>query len=96
MTVKEPELTRVSSKGQIVIPKTMRENLKIKPKTMLLIYGKGDALILKKYQAPLAKRKIEELFRIIDRRVAKFGKLTEREIAEEIKLYRESKSNKIE
>lgn len=92
MSAKEPELTKVSSKGQIVIPKAVREDLKIRPRTTLLVYGKGDSLILKKYKAPAAVKKIEKLFRAIDRRSAKFGKLTEREIAKEIALYRKAKS----
>jgi AbrB family looped-hinge helix DNA binding protein len=88
---KEVELTRVSSKGQIVIPKSVRENLGIKPKTTLLVYSKGDTLILKKYQQPAAKKWLEELFKTIDRRTKKFGRITKKEIAEEIRLYREAK-----
>ena len=42
------ELTRVSSKGQVVIPRLIRERLGLADRTKLLVFGEGDTIILKK------------------------------------------------
>ena len=39
---------RVSSKGQIAIPKTVRERLNLKPGTELSIDVEGEALVIKR------------------------------------------------
>ena len=44
----ELEMTRVSSKGQIVIPSLIREKLGLKDGSRLLVFGEGDTIILKK------------------------------------------------
>ncbi len=41
-------MTRVSSKGQVVIPGLIREKLGIKSGARLLVFGEGDTIILKK------------------------------------------------
>ena len=41
-------MTRVSSKGQVVIPGRIREQLGLDDGTRLLVFGEGDTLILKK------------------------------------------------
>jgi AbrB family looped-hinge helix DNA binding protein len=46
----EADVTVVSGKGQVVIPQSIRERLKIGPKTKLLVYGYGDAVIMKKME----------------------------------------------
>ncbi len=43
-----PELVSVGEKGQIVIPKQLREDLRIEKGTKLLIEEEGQTLILKK------------------------------------------------
>ena len=43
----EPEVTTISEKGQVVIPQSIRKQLKIKPKNKFLVYGKDDTIILK-------------------------------------------------
>jgi AbrB family looped-hinge helix DNA binding protein len=44
----EADVAVVSSKGQIVIPQSIRKRMGIGPKTKLLIYGYDDAVIMKK------------------------------------------------
>jgi len=44
----EVEVVRVSSKGQIVIPKGVRSRLGLKKGDRLLAYSKGDMLIIRK------------------------------------------------
>lgn len=40
--------TRVSSKGQVVIPKPLREELELKPGDPLAVAVDGDTLVLRK------------------------------------------------
>ncbi len=41
-------LTKVSSKGQIVIPKDLRERLNLKKGDTLLVYSTGSMLVIRK------------------------------------------------
>ena len=89
--MEEPEITIVSEKGQVVIPKAIRERMKIAPKMKLLVYCYGDTLIMKKLEIPDVEKKLEALYRRIDRKIAKYGDLSEEEIDEEIQRYRKEK-----
>ena len=51
-TMTEIAITRMSSKGQIVIPKTMREGLSLRSGDVFAIFGEEDTLILKKVAIP--------------------------------------------
>ena len=84
----EPEVTVMSEKGQIVIPKDMRERLKLGPKTKLLIYGHGDTLILRKLIVPDVESEMKALWRKIDQKIGRKRRLTQKEIDEEIHAYR--------
>ena len=84
----EPEVTVMSEKGQIVIPKDMRERLKLGPKTKLLIYGHGDTLILRKLVVPDVESEMKALWRKIDQKIGRKRRLTQKEIDEEIHAYR--------
>ncbi|MBO3840156.1 MAG: AbrB/MazE/SpoVT family DNA-binding domain-containing protein [Thermoproteota archaeon] len=84
----------VSSKGQVVIPQEIREKLGINPKTKLLVYGYRDAVILKKMETPNVAKKLREMYKRIDKRIAKYGELTQEEIEEEIQKYRSEKTRK--
>jgi AbrB family looped-hinge helix DNA binding protein len=84
----EPEVAVMSEKGQIVIPKDMRERLKLGPKTKLLIYGHGDTLILRKLIVPDVESEMKALWRKIDQKIGRKRRLTQKEIDEEIHAYR--------
>ncbi len=58
----EPQVTTISEKGQVVIPQSIRKQLKIKPKNKFLVYGKGDTIILKKTRAPRLKERMGQHF----------------------------------
>ena len=81
----------VSEKGQVVIPQTIRKKLGIGPKTKLLVYGYQDAVIMKKLEVPNITKKLEAMYRRIDKRIAKHGELTNKEINEVISDYRRKK-----
>lgn len=86
----EAEITTVSEKGQVVIPLIVREQLKLKPRTKLLVYGMDDVIILKKLTIPDVRKELQSLYKKIDKRIVKFGELTEEEIAREVQRYRKA------
>ncbi|MFW6111102.1 MAG: AbrB/MazE/SpoVT family DNA-binding domain-containing protein [Thermoproteota archaeon] len=45
-------VTKTSSKGQVVIPKHIREKLGLEQGTLLLTYTMGDKVVLKKLSHP--------------------------------------------
>lgn len=84
----KPDVTVVTSKGQVVIPKAIREKLGIEPKTRLLVYGYQDAVIMKKMEIPSVVRELEGIYKKVNSRIAKYGELTNEEISEIIQDYR--------
>ncbi len=44
--------TKMSSKGQVVIPEAIRKELKLKPGAQFVVFGQGDAIILKSISKP--------------------------------------------
>jgi AbrB family looped-hinge helix DNA binding protein len=47
--------TRLSSKGQVVIPEDVRERLGLKPGDQFVVVGEGDVVILKTISPPAMK-----------------------------------------
>lgn len=45
-------VTKTSVKGQLVIPQKIRQELGIKDGQLMLVYGAGDRIILKKIEKP--------------------------------------------
>jgi len=45
-------LTKMSSKGQIVIPKTVRDDLDIREGDVFAVFGRHDSVILKRIRVP--------------------------------------------
>lgn len=45
-------VTRTSAKGQVVIPREIREDLGLEKGTLLLTYTTGDRIVLKKLSKP--------------------------------------------
>ncbi len=94
MRYEKADVTVVSGKGQVVIPQAIRNKLGIKPKTKLLIYGYQDAVIMKKLEIPNVEKRLEEMYKRIDKRITKYGELSEEEIQAEIEKYRAEKRAK--
>jgi len=84
----EAEVAVMSEKGQIVIPKDMRERFKLGPKTKLLVYGHGDTLILRKLVVPDVESELKALWKEIDQKIGKKRRPTQKEIDEEIHAHR--------
>lgn len=58
------KVTKISSKGQVVLPRETREVLKLKEGTILAVIRKDDIIALKKIENPLLAQDIETLKRI--------------------------------
>jgi AbrB family looped-hinge helix DNA binding protein len=84
----EEEITVMGEKGQVVIPKEVRDRLKLQPKTKFLVLGYNDTVILKKLELPDLRKEWEEIFKIMDKK--KLG-LTEEDVKKEIETYRREK-----
>ena len=55
------ELTKLSSKGQVVIPQHVRDELGLKEGETFAVMGKEDTIILKKVSVPSPKEVFERL-----------------------------------
>lgn len=86
---REPELTTVSSKGQVVIPQYLRYRLGLKPKTRLLVFGKRDTIVLKKMKIP--ETNLDKIFKSVDMGLGKYKPLSSAGIQKEIEAYRRKK-----
>ena len=89
---KDSELVTISSKGQIVIPKALRHELQLTPKSKMLVYGERDTVILKKVEIPRIYKDWADVFNIIRRKKLK---LTARDVQKEIESYRSEKRLKM-
>jgi antitoxin PrlF len=89
--MEEPEVTTVGTKGQMVIPRQMREELKIGPKTKLAIYRRGDKLVVTKLKFPLLGEELKAVFKEIDEQYKGKRRPTEKDILEEIRMYRKER-----
>jgi AbrB family looped-hinge helix DNA binding protein len=90
----EPEIAVVGTKGQIVIPQQLRDELNIKPKTKLALYRRGNKIVVTKLEIPPLTENLKTLFKAIDESPRVKGKPTEREILIEIQKYRVNKHKK--
>lgn len=62
----EIETTRLSTRGQVVLPKALRERLGLDAGDRLAVYGEGDTVILKRLDTPT----LEELKALHERMTA--------------------------
>lgn len=60
----EVELTKMSSRGQIVIPQDIRDRLKLKEGESFAVTGSGDTLLLKKIYTPSKEEILKEWKRL--------------------------------
>jgi len=60
------EVTSLSTRGQVVIPNNIRENLKLKPGTKMIIIQEGDNILLKPIKVP-RQNQFEKIIAIGDR-----------------------------
>lgn len=80
--------TRMSSKGQVVIPESIREELGLRPGEEFVVVGRGDVVILKTLTAPNTKQ-FENLIRQARNDARKAG-LTKAHVRRAIRRVRRS------
>ena len=61
-TMSRVVLTKMSTKGQVVIPKAMRKDLDIEDGDIFAVFGKADTIILRRVSVP-TEEEFEELLR---------------------------------
>ena len=82
------EVTAVSSKGQVVLPKSIRDSLALTPGAKLMVLSDGENILLK----PIRKPDLEE-FRAMMDSAAKWASdagMTEDDISEAIAAVRKA------
>jgi AbrB family looped-hinge helix DNA binding protein len=82
----DTETTRVSSKGQVVIPQGVRELTGLREGDTLAVYGEGDTIVLRKVAMPSQ----EEMKRLYawGERFAKRKGITRRDVAKAVREVR--------
>jgi len=63
----EADTTMLGERGRVVIPKRVRDRLKLTPKTKLLVYLYRDTVMLKKLELPDVVEELESLWKEIDK-----------------------------
>ena len=81
------ELAKVTTKGQITIPKAVRETLKIKEGSKIIFLRKGEDIIIKN-SAMLAIEKIQDAF---EGEAERLGLENEEDVVKKIKEYRKKR-----
>ncbi|MEK6876149.1 MAG: AbrB/MazE/SpoVT family DNA-binding domain-containing protein [Nanoarchaeota archaeon] len=69
----EVELTRISEKGQVVIPSSLRRVMKINKADQFLVFGEGSTIILKKVEKSAFEKSFEEITKPLQRVVKEEG-----------------------
>jgi AbrB family looped-hinge helix DNA binding protein len=82
------DMVTISSKGQIVIPKKILKALGLKEQDKLLIFNKGDNILLKKIKPEIFEKSLRDMLMPV-RKEAEARGLTEKDVEEEIEAYRE-------
>ena len=80
--------TRLSSKGQVVIPEAIRQRLRLKTGAQFVVVGEGDVVVLKAVQPP-SMRQFDEIVREA-RRAARRSGMKRRDVAEAVRHTRRS------
>jgi len=81
--------TKMSSKGQVIIPEAIRKKMNLKPGDQFVVVGAGDAVILKSITPP-SMDQFEELLDEARTKARRAG-LKHSDIAEAVKAVRRRK-----
>ena len=85
----KPSTTKLSTRGQVVIPEEIRNRLGLQPGEQFVVIGEGDVVVLKSIKPP----KLEELKPLLDKvqAAAKAAGVTAEDVERVIKEVRASK-----
>ena len=84
------DMVTISSKGQIVIPKKILKALGLKEQDKLLLFNKGENILLKKVQPEMFEKNFRDMLEPI-RKEAEARGLTEKDVEIEINAHRARK-----
>jgi AbrB family looped-hinge helix DNA binding protein len=73
------ELTRLSERGQIVIPTELRKSMNLREGERFIIMGVGDTIVLRKLELSQERLRLKKLIRD-SREIARKGGFSEREV----------------
>jgi AbrB family looped-hinge helix DNA binding protein len=73
------DMTRLSEKGQVVIPNELRKHLGLREGTRFLVMGIDDTIILRKLELSKERVRLKELLKLSRDRAERVG-FTEKEI----------------
>lgn len=62
----EPGIATMGKRGQVVIPKEIREKLGLPERARFVVYGRGDVIVLKRLELPDIEDEWEEIFEAVD------------------------------
>jgi AbrB family looped-hinge helix DNA binding protein len=83
------ELTRISGKGQVVIPSSLRRDMGIKKSDQFMVFGEAGTVILKKIETPAIKKTFDEISKPLQKAAKQVG-LTKSDVSIAIKDVRNS------
>ncbi len=84
------EVVNLSSKGQLVIPKNMREEMNLNARDKFVLVNDRDTILLKRLQEEDVKFRMRNILRTFTAEFKKAG-ITKEDIKAEIKAVRKAK-----
>ncbi|HEV8360555.1 MAG TPA: AbrB/MazE/SpoVT family DNA-binding domain-containing protein [Candidatus Thermoplasmatota archaeon] len=84
-TADDVEVTTMGEKGQVVIPKTIRDRLGLGNRAKFVVLGQGDTIVLKRLTVPDLEREFEQ---VVSAMKHKALGLTETDVEAEVKAHR--------
>ncbi len=85
------ELTKMTSKGQVVIPSDIRKELHLEEGTQMVVSTSGDLVLMKKVTITDPKQQFERLTKQGEESARKKGIKSEADVVRMIHEYRKSK-----
>ncbi len=84
------EVTKMTSRGQVVIPQDIRENKGIREGERFLVYDIDDNIVLKRVKNLEKAKNLDEFEKVFSSmwKTAKAKGVTQKDVAEEIEAYR--------
>lgn len=84
------DMVTISSKGQIVIPRKILKTLGLKEQDKLILFSKGENILLKKVKPEVFEKNLRNMLAPI-RKEAEAKGLTQRDVEIEIRAHRARK-----
>ncbi len=67
------ELTRISEKGQVVIPSSLRKEMCIKKSDQFMVFGERGTVILKKIEPKAIKKTFDDISKPLQKATSQIG-----------------------